>query len=149
MERSFFSRRERSVILRRGLVVLALLAAFSLAVGAAIEPSRAELPKSEQAMIEELLKAAGENDTEKLSAALWAGVPVDARDARGRTALLIASHANAVEAAKILIQAGADVNAKDDIEDSPYLYAGAEGKLEILKMTVAAGADLAAIIYLT
>lgn len=126
--------------MRGGL--LALLVCFSLAVAVAADSSLAEVPKGEEAMIAELLKAARENDTEKLSAALWAGTPVDSRDERGRTALLISTYANAVEAAEILIQRGADVNAKDDLEDSPYLYAGAEGKLEILKMTVAAGADL-------
>ena len=64
------------------------------------------------------------------------------RDARGRTALLAATHGNHVAVARALIAAGADVNAKDDIEDSPFLYAGAEGRIEILKMTLAAGADL-------
>ena len=54
---------------------------------------------------------------------------IDARDSRGRTALLIA--------------AGANVNAQDDLLDTPFLYAAAEGRLEILRMTLAAGADLA------
>jgi ankyrin repeat protein len=66
---------------------------------------------------------------------------IDARDARGRTALLIATHQNNIEEARRLIVAGADVNAKDDIQDSPYLYAAAEGRLEILRLTLAAGAD--------
>jgi ankyrin repeat protein len=44
---------------------------------------------------------------------------VKAKDARGRTALLAATHGNHVAAARALIAAGADVNAKDDIEDSP------------------------------
>jgi ankyrin repeat protein len=66
----------------------------------------------------------------------------DARDAQGRTALLVAAHGNRIEVARALIAAGADVNARDHIEDSPYLYAGAEGRLEILRMTLAAGADL-------
>ncbi|MGE3146247.1 MAG: ankyrin repeat domain-containing protein, partial [Pseudorhodoplanes sp.] len=62
--------------------------------------------------------------------------------ARGRTALLAATHGNHAEAARLLIAAGADVNAKDEIQDSPFLYAGAEGRNEILKMALAAGADL-------
>jgi ankyrin repeat protein len=79
-------------------------------------------------------------------AALWrlldAGVPVDTRDAQGRTALLAATHANRIDAARLLIERGADVNAKDEMQDSPFLYAGAQGRLEILRMTLAAGADL-------
>lgn len=68
--------------------------------------------------------------------------PVDARDARGRTALLIATQNNDVEAARRLIAAGANVNAQDDLLDTPFLYAAAEGRLEILRLTLAAGADL-------
>lgn len=71
------------------------------------------------------------------------GARVNARDMRGRTALLAATQRNRIEVARFLIQEGADVNAKDFIQDTPYLYAAAEGRCEILKMTLAAGADLA------
>ncbi len=98
--------------------------------------------KVQQSMINDFLAAADRNDVAALKQSLAEGVPVDTTDARGRTALLIATHANAIDAARLLIEAGADVNARDDIDDSPYLYAGAEGRLDILKMTVAAGADL-------
>ncbi|MBX9840564.1 MAG: ankyrin repeat domain-containing protein [Xanthobacteraceae bacterium] len=70
------------------------------------------------------------------------GARIDARDQRGRTALLAATHRNRVEVARFLIQEGADVNAKDFIQDTPFLYAGAEGRTEILKMALAAGANL-------
>ncbi len=81
-------------------------------------------------------------------AGLWLAVPaqaesdIDARDAQGRTRLLVATYDNNVELARELIAEGADVNAKDLISDSPYLYAAAEGRLEILRMTLGAGADL-------
>ena len=71
-----------------------------------------------------------------------AGARIDARDQRGRSALLAATQRNRVEVARFLIQEGADVNAKDFIQDTPYLYAAAEGRVEILKLTLAAGADL-------
>jgi ankyrin repeat protein len=89
-----------------------------------------------------LAAAAEGGDLAALRRHLDAGTPVDARDARGRTALLAATHADQVEAARALIQRGADVNAKDDIQDSPFLYAGAQGRLQILRLTLAAGADL-------
>ena len=96
---------------------------------------------------------ANENERDMIAAAergellvvkklLAGGARIDARDQRGRTALLAATHRNLVETARFLIQEGADVNAKDFIQDSPYLYAAAEGRIEILKMTLAAGADL-------
>lgn len=89
-----------------------------------------------------LLAAAARNDVAGIGRALAAGAPVDTRDARGRTALLVATDANATDAARALIAAGADVNAKDGQSDSPYLLAGARGHVEILKATLAAGADL-------
>ena len=89
-----------------------------------------------------LVQAAARGDLPLVEKLLASGGNVDARDARGRTALLAATHGNYPEVARRLIAAGANVNAKDDIEDSPFLYAGAEGRVEILRMTLAAGADL-------
>jgi ankyrin repeat protein len=90
-----------------------------------------------------LVAAAEAGDLPALQRLLEAGLPIDGRDSRGRTALLAATHANRIDAAKLLIKRGADVNAKDDLQDSPFLYAAAEGRIEILRLTLAAGADLA------
>jgi ankyrin repeat protein len=89
-----------------------------------------------------LVRAAADGDMAALRRLLDAGVPVDTRDAQGRTALLAATHADRIDAARLLIERGADVNAKDAMQDSPYLLAGAQGRLAILRMTLAAGADL-------
>ncbi len=89
-----------------------------------------------------MIAAADRGDLTTVQELLGAGAPVDARDERRRTALLLATHANHVEIAFALIAAGADVNARDEIDDSSFLYAGAEGRLEILRLTLAAGADL-------
>lgn len=114
---------------RRALVLsLALLALAARAGGTQAGPA--------------LVAAAEAGDLAALRRLLDAGTPVDARDARRRTALLAATHADQVEAARLLIARGADVNAKDDIQDSPFLYAGARGRLQILRLTLAAGADL-------
>lgn len=86
--------------------------------------------------------AAAKDDVATIKQLLSNGVALDARDAEGRTALLVATHGNRIDAAQALIEAGADVNAKDNINDSPYLYAGARGHLEILKLTLEHGADL-------
>lgn len=90
----------------------------------------------------DLLLAAETGDMARVRASLAAKTPVDVRDGRGRTALLIATHNNRVDVARLLISNGANVNAKDKIGDTPFLYAGAEGRNEILKMTLANGADL-------
>ena len=100
------------------------------------------LPALASAEVPRLVAAAEAGDLAALRALLDAGVPVDTRDARRRTALLAATHANRIDAARLLIERDADVNAQDEIQDSPYLYAGARGRLEILRLTLAAGADL-------
>ncbi|CAN5213752.1 hypothetical protein BH10PSE9_BH10PSE9_12340 [soil metagenome] len=97
-------------------------------------PARATTPP--------LVVAAERGDTAEVRRLLAAGAAVDARDDRGRTALLAATHADKPDVAALLIAAKADVNARDAIEDSPYLYAAAEGRVAILKQTLAAGADL-------
>ncbi len=89
-----------------------------------------------------LVRAAEAGDMAALLRLLDGGVPVDTRDAQGRTALLAATHAGQVDAARLLIGRGADVNATDAMQDSPYLLAGAQGRLAILRLTLAAGADL-------
>jgi ankyrin repeat protein len=90
----------------------------------------------------EMIAAAERGELVVVKKLLSGGVRIDARDQRGRSALLAATQRNRVEVARHLIQEGADVNAKDFIQDTPYLYAAAEGRIEILKMTLAAGADL-------
>src|SRR5881394_2150410 len=84
-----------------------------------------------------LIGAAEKGDLAAVERLIREGASVMARDNRGRTALLAATHGNHAGVARVLIAAGADVNAKDDIQDSPFLYAGAEGRVEILKMTLA------------
>jgi hypothetical protein len=57
--------------------------------------------------------AASLGDVPQLQRLAAAGMPIDRRDAAGRTALLRATAANRTEAARWLIERGADVNAQD------------------------------------
>jgi len=93
----------------------------------------------------DLRRAATANDAAAVRSLLRQGADIEARDADGRSALLLATRAAAIDAARVLIEAGADVNARDRISDSPYLYAGAEGPLEILRLTLDNGADLGSV----
>lgn len=117
---------------------LALLASPLLPTGKAMS----QINDKSQISDTPLHLAAANNDADQIARLLFDGAPVDARNRRGETALLVATHANALSAAQALIAAGADVNAKDMISDSPYLYAGARGHQEILLLTLAHGADL-------
>ena len=89
-----------------------------------------------------LIDAAAAGDLVGLRALLETSeLDLNARDKRGRTALMAATYANQPTAAALLLQAGADVDLQDDMLNNPFLYSGAEGLMEILKLTHAAGAD--------
>ena len=94
------------------------------------------LPAAAQPRDQALIAASGKGDLASVERLIREGASVMAKDNRGRTALLAATHGNHVAVARALIAAGSDVNARDDIQDSPYLYAGAEGRTEILQMTL-------------
>ena len=92
-------------------------------------------------MNERLLAAAASGDVAGISAALNGGADVNARDARGRTALLVATVERQAGAVRRLLAAEPDVDLQDDQLDNPFLYAGAEGLTEILRLVNEAGAD--------
>ena len=97
----------------------------------------------------ELLAAVRRSDRAVVADLLTRGVRVDARNERGQTALLIATHANDVALARLLIEAGADVNAKDDIQKSTNRYGGTalipaaeRGHVETVRTLIEAGVDV-------
>ena len=90
---------------------------------------------------EQLLSAAAGGDTPRVLALLKQGANINARDGRGRTPVMAATHGNHIATVASLLKAGADVNLRDKMLDNPFLYAGAEGRLEILKLAAQAGAD--------
>lgn len=94
-----------------------------------------------QAMNADMIAAAERGDTETVLQLLTDGAEINARDDRGRTAIMAATHGNRVETVAALIRAGADINIRDNRLDNPFLYAGAEGLLDILRLAIDAGAD--------
>jgi uncharacterized protein len=64
-------------------------------------------------------------DKDEARRLLAAGAPVNARDNRRRTPLMIAVQQGDAAMARVLVEAGADINAQDNIKDSPFLLAGA------------------------
>jgi uncharacterized protein len=120
----------RQVSTRRA--VLALLGGFVIALSAsALAQSRA--PGEREAL---LIAAATRGDAATVKRLISEGVPLEARDSEGRTALTAATYGNHVDAALALIAAGADVNAQDALKNSAYLLSGARGHNEILKATL-------------
>ncbi|WP_406135840.1 ankyrin repeat domain-containing protein [Streptomyces sp. NBC_01089] len=89
-----------------------------------------------------VLEAAGRGDTAAVRAALAAGADPEARDAHGRTALLLAAIGDHVEAARVLVAEGADPDAQDDRDDSPWLATGVTGSVAMMRVLLPAGPDL-------
>ncbi|WP_432814004.1 ankyrin repeat domain-containing protein [Sporosarcina aquimarina] len=89
----------------------------------------------------ELLKAANQQDTEKVKELIEQNTELDTQDSEGRTALMIATYNNDAPTVKALLDAGADVDIQDNMQNNCFLYAGAEGYIDILRLANEAGAD--------
>ncbi|NOV00902.1 ankyrin repeat domain-containing protein [Paenibacillus planticolens] len=88
-----------------------------------------------------LIQAAEYGKTDFVIQCIQDGADINARDERGRTPIIAATHGNRIETVKALIEAGADINLQDHILDTPLLYAGANELLEIVKLLNAAEAN--------
>ena len=117
-------------VARRAALGGALLALMGAAV-----PAVAQMPNP--ALAQTLLSAAEAGDVAAIRRALDAGASIEARDARGRTPVLLATYGGHVAAAQWLMARGADVNAQDDQRNSAFLLAGARGHTEIVRAALA------------
>ena len=106
----------------------------------------AALDQQPRPEVSELIDAAGRGDAGGVRDLLARGARLDARDPRGRTALVAAAYGNSLDAAQVLVEAGADVNAKDTTQQSAYLIATSEvgDDPRLLELTLGAGADVQA-----
>jgi len=107
-------------------------------------PSPLPAPHSGAALPALLIDAAGGGDVDVVRAVLQQGVPVDARDDGGATALVRAAYGNHLEVAALLVQAGADVDLVDDTQRSAYLISTSEvgDDPRLLELTLNADADV-------
>lgn len=88
-----------------------------------------------------LHEAARAGDVEAIGRLVGEGLPIDAQDTDGRTAVMVATIARQTDAVRALVDAGADVDVRDNRLDNVFLYAGANGYLDILRIANEAGAD--------
>ncbi len=89
-----------------------------------------------------LLGAAARGDADAVALALRAGADLETRDAKRRTALLLAVTGDHVDAARVLVAMGADPDALDDRHDTPWLVTGVTGSVAMLEALLPAGPDL-------
>jgi ankyrin repeat protein len=87
----------------------------------------------------DLREAAQSGNVARLRALLADHLDIDARDARGRTALMLAVRRDQKEAVSVLLAAGADPNAADAAGTTP-LAAAADAQPEIAAALRRAGA---------
>jgi ankyrin repeat protein len=87
-----------------------------------------------------LHQAALQGDVERVSALLSSGVEVNARDAHGRTALIIATKKGDIQIVRILLRSGADPNAKDSLGETAMSNAQRLGLVHIGLLLKQAGA---------
>ncbi|ROR97675.1 hypothetical protein EDD28_2279 [Salana multivorans] len=90
----------------------------------------------------ELLAAAASGDADGVALALRAGADPEARDAQGRTALLLAAAEDHVATARLLVAMGASPDALDDRHDTPWLVTGVTGSVEMLETLLPADPDM-------
>ncbi|RJS19603.1 ankyrin repeat domain-containing protein [Corallococcus sp. H22C18031201] len=79
-----------------------------------------------------LLAAAREGDTEVVAGLVKAGTPVDARDSRGFSPLILAAYHGHVETVRALIAAGADACAGDNRGNTALMGAAFKGHADIV-----------------
>lgn len=63
---------------------------------------------------------------------LDSGIPVDARDWRGFTALLYACHSGRLSLCKLLVARGANLELKDEYENTPFMVSTKSGNPELV-----------------
>lgn len=81
-----------------------------------------------------LLKAAENRDQKALGAYLSAGLPVDVRDERGWTPLMISAFNGNEEMAELLIRSGADVQIEDNAGYGPMHWAAFNGYRKVVRL---------------
>src|SRR4051812_33942110 len=93
-----------------------------------------------QNSIAELMKAAWEGNTGQAQALIHDGIDVNARDAFGRTALLIAASQGHTYIVQVLLEQGADPGVKDNVGTTALIAAEARGYYRIVSLLKASSA---------
>ncbi len=115
---------------------------FRLAQSAPAAPSQASVAAQPQIRSNALHNAAMAGDIEMLKAAITAGVDVNARDGRSRTALMYVVDNGYVLLVSQLLEAQADVDMRAADGATALFMAAANGHTEIIELLMKAGAEV-------
>lgn len=101
-----------------------------------------EAERSRYAELQQMaLDAARQGDTEMLHPMLEAGMPVELKDGKGNTLLMLAAYHGNAETVELLIEEGADAEAPNDRGQTPLAGVAFKGHLDVARLLLAAGAD--------
>ncbi|MEH3033018.1 MAG: hypothetical protein PGN07_03010 [Aeromicrobium erythreum] len=89
-----------------------------------------------------LLRAAADGDAARAQQLVAAKAPLEVRDDRRRTPLLLAVTDDHVDVARVLVDAGADPDALDERHDTPWLVTGVTGSVPMARVLLEADPDL-------
>jgi ankyrin repeat protein len=92
----------------------------------------------------QLVAAAGRGEPDEVQRLLGEGVPVDARDFRGVTAVTAAAMGRHAAVVRLLVDAGADVDLQDGDRNNPLLVCGETGDVAVLREVLRGEPDLGA-----
>jgi len=116
--------------------------AVALGMGAALGAQAQVPPQAAEVLAYEgLHRAAWHGDVPKLKSLIAAGANLEARDARGRTPLHVATHARQREAVKLLAKAGAKLDALEDDRYDAVTIASVADDVPTLALLLSLGAS--------
>jgi ankyrin repeat protein len=119
-----------------GVLAVALGLGAPAGVSAQVPPLAAEV-----LAYEGLHRAAWHGDLPKLKSLIASGAHLDARDARGRTPLHVATHARQREAVKLLARAGANMDLLEDDRYDAVTIASVADDVATLTLLLSLGAN--------
>jgi ankyrin repeat protein len=87
------------------------------------------------------LDAARQGDTDMLRPMLEAGMPVELKDGKGNTLLMLAAYHGNARTVELLLEKGAAPDARNDRDQTPLAGVAFKGHLDVARLLLAAGAD--------
>lgn len=116
--------------------------AVALGMGAALGAQAQVPPQAAEVLAYEgLHRAAWHGDLPRLKSLIATGTNLEARDARGRTPLHVATHARQREAVKLLAKAGAKLDALEDDRYDAVTIASVADDVQTLALLLSLGAS--------
>lgn len=107
-----------------------------------VRPKPPDDPEEAAEFTEQVFNKARDGDAEMLDRLVSAGLPVNLKNSKGDTLLMLASYYGHVDAVKVLLKHKADPEMRNGNGQSPIAGAAFKGDLAVVKALVEAGAEI-------